>query len=179
MATERQTAKIRGLKTTGSRIWIFGSNGAEKYTKSDSSFIARPKLVRSAISRVTEINAKLIAEHWDDRSPFHQQKLLRSSKEAAFALHHVILFKYIGENTDGRGFVRGLSQVIDPAGKAIVIFGAGGAARAVSVELALAGASRIFVVNRGQERGQQLVTLLLEKTPAAAELSPKPRELPA
>ena len=60
-----------------------------------------------------------------------------------------------------------------------MIFGAGGAARAVSVELALAGASRIFVVNRGQERGQQLVTLLLEKTPAAAELSPKPRELPA
>jgi shikimate dehydrogenase len=80
--------------------------------------------------------------------------------------------KYIGENTDGRGFVRGLSQVIDPAGKAIVIFGAGGAARAVSVELALAGASRIFVVNRGQEGGQQLVTLLLEKTPAAAELIP-------
>ena len=80
--------------------------------------------------------------------------------------------KYIGENTDGRGFVRGLSQVIDPAGKAIVIFGAGGAARAVSVELALAGASRIFVVNRGQERGQQLVTLLLEKTPAAAEVIP-------
>ena len=178
MATERQTAKIRALKPTGSRIWIFGSNGAEKYTKSDSSFIARPKLVRSAISRVTEINAKLIAEHWDDRSPFHQQKLLRSSKEAAFALHHVILFKYIGENTDGRGFVCGLSQVIDPAGKAIVIFGVGGAARTVSVELALAGASRIFVVNRGQERGQQLVTLLLEKT-LAAELSPKPRELPA
>jgi shikimate 5-dehydrogenase len=76
------------------------------------------------------------------------------------------------------GFIRGLSQVIDPAGKAIVIFGAGGAARTVGVELALAGASRIFVVNRGQERGQQLVTLLLEKTPAA-ELSPKPRELPA
>ncbi|HEY5707576.1 MAG TPA: shikimate dehydrogenase [Terrimicrobiaceae bacterium] len=80
--------------------------------------------------------------------------------------------KFIGENTDGRGFVRGLSEVIDPAGKTIVIFGAGGAARAVSVELALAGVSQICVVNRGRERGQELVKLLEEKTPASAELIP-------
>jgi len=78
--------------------------------------------------------------------------------------------KFIGENTDGRGFVRGLSEVIDPARKTVIIFGAGGAARAVCVELALAGASHISVVNRSRERGQELVTLLNEKTPASAEL---------
>ena len=48
---------------------------------------------------------------------------------------------YIGENTDGKGFLASLREVVDPAGRSVVMFGAGGAARAVSVELALAGAS--------------------------------------
>jgi len=78
--------------------------------------------------------------------------------------------KFIGENTDGRGFVRGLSEVTDPARKTVLVFGAGGAARAVCVELALAGASHLFVVNRSRERGEELVTLVNEKTPASAEL---------
>src|SRR5687768_16946420 len=49
--------------------------------------------------------------------------------------------KLIGENTDGKGFVQSLRGVTDPAGKRIVILGAGGAARAIAVELALAGAA--------------------------------------
>jgi shikimate 5-dehydrogenase len=56
--------------------------------------------------------------------------------------------KYIGENTDGRGFVHAMQDIIDPSGKMVVIFGAGGAARAVAVEMALAGAAHICVVNR-------------------------------
>ncbi len=44
-------------------------------------------------------------------------------------------------------------EVVDPAGKRVVMFGAGGAARAIAVELALAGAASITVVNRGEERG--------------------------
>jgi shikimate dehydrogenase len=80
--------------------------------------------------------------------------------------------RYVGENTDGKGFVQALCEVIDPSGKAIVIFGAGGAARAVSVELALAGAATITVVNRGRERGHTLVSLLNEKTGTSADLRP-------
>lgn len=80
--------------------------------------------------------------------------------------------KWIGENTDGRGFVRGLSEVIDPAGKKVVLFGAGGAARAVTVELALAGVSHITVVNRGADRGESLVELLNSKTPTSAAYQP-------
>ncbi len=74
----------------------------------------------------------------------------------------------IGENTDGKGFVTALNQVVDPAGKSVLIFGAGGAARAVAVELALAGVSRIVIVNRGHERGEALTNLLLRQTPADA-----------
>ncbi len=78
--------------------------------------------------------------------------------------------KLIGENTDGKGFVQALSGVTDVAGKSVVLFGAGGAARAVSVELALAGVARITIVNRSTERGQGVVDLLNEKTPTEADL---------
>ena len=76
--------------------------------------------------------------------------------------------QFIGENTDGKGFLKSLMEVVDPKGKTIVMFGAGGAARAIGVELALAGANSITVVNRGRERGAALVKLLNEKTPAKA-----------
>lgn len=76
----------------------------------------------------------------------------------------------IGENTDGQGFLQSLLTVADPADQEVVIFGAGGAARAIAVEVALAGAARITVVNRGIGRGDELVALLRERTPAEAEL---------
>ena len=79
--------------------------------------------------------------------------------------------KLIGENTDGKGFLQSLRELIDPAGKSVVMFGAGGAARAIGVELALAGAKHITIVNRDQKRGQTLVDLLNSKTPARAELT--------
>lgn len=78
--------------------------------------------------------------------------------------------RYVGENTDGKGFVLALREVMDPRGKSVTIFGAGGAARAVCVELALAGAASISVVNRSRDSGQTLVQLLNEKTDACADL---------
>jgi shikimate dehydrogenase len=78
---------------------------------------------------------------------------------------------FVGENTDGKGFVQAMMDVTEIAGKAVVLFGAGGAARAVGVEMALAGASKITVVNRSRERGQVLVDLLNARTPANAELT--------
>ena len=78
----------------------------------------------------------------------------------------------IGENTDGKGFVQALRTVVDPQGKSVVLLGAGGAARAVAVEMALVGAARIQVVNRNADRGQALVTLLNDKTPVSASYAP-------
>ena len=75
----------------------------------------------------------------------------------------------IGENTDGKGFVQSLKELTDPAGRRIVMFGAGGAARAIGVETALAGAEHITIVNRTPARGEELVRLLNEKTTATAE----------
>ncbi len=78
--------------------------------------------------------------------------------------------KFIGENTDGKGFPRSLREVADPSGKTVVMFGAGGAARAIGVELAFAGAKRIIVVNRDEDRGRDLVNLLDSMTKTSAEL---------
>jgi shikimate dehydrogenase len=74
--------------------------------------------------------------------------------------------RLVGENTDGKGFLRGVREDggIDPAGKQIVVLGAGGAARAITVELALAGASQITIVNRSTERGKALVDDLHQRT---------------
>jgi shikimate dehydrogenase len=75
----------------------------------------------------------------------------------------------VGENTDGKGFVRSLRAATDPAGKRVVLLGAGGAARAIGVELALAGARSLSIVNRSRDRGRELAELLRSKTEAAVE----------
>ncbi len=69
--------------------------------------------------------------------------------------------RLFGENTDGKGFMESLQENgVDPRGKKIVILGAGGAARAVSVELSLAGAGSITIVNRLEDA--QLSASLME-----------------
>jgi shikimate dehydrogenase len=68
----------------------------------------------------------------------------------------------VGENTDGKGLLRAVR--CDVGGANVVLFGAGGAARAIAIELTLAGAARIAVVNRSEERGRELVELVRERT---------------
>jgi len=75
----------------------------------------------------------------------------------------------IGENTDGKGFLKSFLEITPATGKTIVVLGAGGAARAIAVELALAGAKKFYVVNRSRARGEELTALLNDKTSATAE----------
>lgn len=75
--------------------------------------------------------------------------------------------RWIGENTDGKGFVEGVRRLRDPAGARVVLFGAGGAARAITVEMILSGARHFAVVNRAEDRGRALVDLLNGKVRAA------------
>lgn len=77
--------------------------------------------------------------------------------------------RLIGSNTDGSGFLWSLrDEGIDPAGLEVVVLGAGGAARAVAVELALARARRISVANRDADRREALVARLRERTSVEA-----------
>lgn len=78
----------------------------------------------------------------------------------------------IGENTDGKGFVQSLRTLTDPAGKSIVILGAGGAARAIAVELGLQKPESITVVNRSIDRGEELTRLLQERVGISSSFVP-------
>ena len=76
--------------------------------------------------------------------------------------------RLIGENTDGQGFVESLRGLVHPAGRRVVVLGAGGAARAIAVEVALAGAACVVVVSRDARPGAELADLLEHSTPARA-----------
>ena len=80
--------------------------------------------------------------------------------------------RLIGENTDGKGFVESLQEVVAPTDKKVVILGAGGAARAIAVELGLLDVQEISVVNRSVERGQELANLLSERLGITSRLIP-------
>jgi shikimate dehydrogenase len=75
---------------------------------------------------------------------------------------------WVGENTDGVGFLSSLRSVVDPAGQRVAILGAGGAARAIAVELSLAGAASVQIVNRDEQRGVTLARLVETRCGAAA-----------
>lgn len=70
--------------------------------------------------------------------------------------------RLIGYNTDGAGFIESLKQdaAFDPAGKKVVIIGAGGASRAVAVMLAEAGAKAIVINDVQKEKAAELAEYL-------------------
>jgi len=77
-----------------------------------------------------------------------------------------------GDNTDGKGFMIALQSAgVSPAGKDVVVLGAGGAARAICVELALAGARRLTIVNipKDMALGEGLVKILKANTEVAVD----------
>ena len=79
----------------------------------------------------------------------------------------------IGENTDGKGFVEAVKRTIDLDGADVTLIGAGGAARAIAVELAVAGISRLQLVNRSRPRASELQNLIENELPSVSvELVP-------
>jgi len=66
--------------------------------------------------------------------------------------------KLKGYNTDGIGFLRSLEEEINVsvAGKNIFILGSGGAARAISMTLAMNKARRLYICNRTYEKAESL-----------------------
>jgi shikimate dehydrogenase len=75
--------------------------------------------------------------------------------------------KLIGYNTDGRGFYTSLVRDMgyEVKGKKVLVLGAGGASRSVTVSLALAGATSIVIVNRSCDRSEQLAEIILRSAP--------------
>jgi shikimate dehydrogenase len=73
-----------------------------------------------------------------------------------------------GFNTDGDAIVQSLKEDFewpDLSGAAVLILGAGGAARSAALRLAEEGVGRIFLVNRTGERARQLAANITEHYP--------------
>ena len=75
---------------------------------------------------------------------------------------------WVGFNTDGAGALSALGEVLgfDPAGSTVTLLGAGGAAKAVALALAEAGAERVRVCNRTLKRAGELCARHPRLTPA-------------
>lgn len=82
--------------------------------------------------------------------------------------------KLIGYNTDGKGFMISFIEAFEesPNGKNILILGAGGSARSISVEMLRNGAESLVVVNRSIERGEKLVRDLNSLFPGKSRFIP-------
>lgn len=81
--------------------------------------------------------------------------------------------RLIGDNTDGKGFVQALQMEQVPLeGKKVVLLGAGGAAKAIAVECALAGAASVTIFNRSAAHGEELAQTVREHTDAQAFYQP-------
>jgi shikimate dehydrogenase len=74
-----------------------------------------------------------------------------------------------GENTDGQGFVSALRTMREPTDARVCVLGAGGAARAIVVETALAGAAHLTIMARRGGEAETLADLVRTHTPASAD----------
>lgn len=82
----------------------------------------------------------------------------------------------VGDNTDGRGFLASLEASTPVRGSRLLVIGAGGAARAVAVEAALAGARSVTIANRSKAAADELVDLVC-RTGVEASVAPWRRPL--
>jgi shikimate dehydrogenase len=69
-----------------------------------------------------------------------------------------------GHNNDGKGVVKAILKVTPIAGRRVTILGAGGAGRAMAVELGWAGAAHLTVVTRREEQGREVAELVRRAT---------------
>lgn len=84
---------------------------------------------------------------------------MAASMAGAVNTVHCVDGRLVGYNTDGRGLLEALKDEagFEPAGKDVVICGAGGAAGAALVGLMLAQAASITIVNRNIDGAEELL----------------------
>ena len=64
--------------------------------------------------------------------------------------------RLIGHNNDGKGVIKAIQKVTPIQGKRVVMLGAGGAGRAMAVELAWAGAAHVTLITRRESQGLEV-----------------------
>lgn len=131
-------------------------------------FNVPPEHLKQAVAAVRALNlagVNVTVPHKQAVLPYLDE--LTPAADAIGAVNVIIneKGKLIGDNTDGAGFTKALREEtgFTPKGKCAVILGAGGAARAVAVQLAFEGIKEIAVVNRSLSRAENLAKTLLQR----------------
>ena len=80
--------------------------------------------------------------------------------------------RLIGHNNDGKGVVKAIEKVASLEGQHVVMLGAGGAGRAMAVEIAWAGAARLTVVTRRESQGREVAHRVRESAGVSCDWQP-------
>jgi shikimate dehydrogenase len=68
--------------------------------------------------------------------------------------------RLIGHNNDGKGVVKAIEKVAPLRGQHVVMLGAGGAGRAMAVEIAWAGAAQLTLITRRKQQGREVAEIV-------------------
>ena len=143
-------------------------NAAFKYLNLDYiyvPFLVKKGMLEDAIAGAKSLNIKGL----NVTIPHKREviKYLDSLDESAKLIEAVNTINFDdtikGYNTDGVGAIRAIEDVTNIKNKKIIIIGAGGAARAVSFQMLLAGAGMIVIANRTLDNAIKLKESLVEK----------------
>ena len=88
--------------------------------------------------------------------------------------------RLIGHNNDGKGVVKAIEKVAPLRSQRVVMLGAGGAGRAMAVELAWAGASQLTLITRREEQGREVAERVRQASGVHCNWQPwqEPLQLP-
>jgi shikimate dehydrogenase len=80
--------------------------------------------------------------------------------------------RLIGHNNDGKGVVKAIEKVAPLRGQNVVMLGAGGAGRAMAVEIAWAGAGQLTLITRREAQGREVAELVERASGIACRWQP-------
>ncbi|MBI3608674.1 MAG: shikimate dehydrogenase [Nitrospirae bacterium] len=125
-------------------------------------FPVRSSALRPAIRGLVAlgvVGANVTIPHKERVVPYLDELSIEARLIGAVNTIHLYEGRLVGYNTDARGFLRAFREDtgVSVRGGRFLVLGAGGAARAVVVALALGGARAVTIANRSVPKARQLV----------------------
>lgn len=140
------------------------------------AFDVRPELLRKAVEAIRALGLSGV-----NVTVPHKEKVVRYLDQLSPDARRIGAVntiehregQLIGHNTDGIGFIRSFQEQFGRSVEAsrVLLLGAGGAARAVGMQLAAQGAAEIIIANRTYSRARRLVKAISEHFPSASALA--------
>ena len=85
--------------------------------------------------------------------------------------------RLVGHNNDGKGVVKAIEKVSPLRGQHVVMLGAGGAGRAMAVEIAWAGAAQLTLVTRREAQGREVASVVEKASAVPCRWQPWTKEV--